>query len=181
MAGETGENRSASIAWWLVYNNKYITKGNLSEWEDSIQLISVPLGHSLTLGEEKEDQRKRLNEAVFSFKQILMWWKGKVRTAERHPGSGQGEMPWLKVLQCFPYLSALFLNTQSLCLSNTSLNKKEAEEERRAVKREANGVGKIWSPQPWKSKLLFETESSWSTTQAWGKRGREGRKERFIT
>lgn len=70
-----------------------------------------------------------------------MGWKGKVRTAERHPGSGQGEMPWLKVLRCFPYLSALFLNTQSLHLSNTSLNKKQAEEERRAGERERRKWG----------------------------------------
>lgn len=69
MAGKQGENRSASIAWQLVSNNKYITNGNLSVWEDNIQLISILLGHSLSLGEEKEDQRRRLKEVIFNFKQ----------------------------------------------------------------------------------------------------------------
>lgn len=85
MAGKQGENRSASSAWWLVYNNKYITKGNLSVWEDNIQLISILWGHSLTLGDKKEDQRKRLKEAVFSFKHSLNVMERKSKNSWKTP------------------------------------------------------------------------------------------------
>lgn len=85
MAGKQGEKRSASIAWWLVYNNKYITKGNVSVWEDNTQLISILLGHSWTLGEEKEDQRKRLKEASFNFKHSLNGMERKSKNSWKTP------------------------------------------------------------------------------------------------
>lgn len=88
-------------------------------------------------------------------------------------------MPWLKVLQCFPYLSALFLNTQSFCLINTSLQKEEAEEWG-VVGGEENEVGNWWSSQPCKSKFLLETESSWSAAQAWEKRGGKEKEDLLL-
>lgn len=121
-ASKKGENRSASFTSWLVSSHNYIMKGSLSCGKPYHPADLHSTRAQLILKERKKVNGKRLKEIIFNFKHSLNMIESNSKKSWNSKNTqGLGEMPWLKVLQWFPYLSALFLNTQSLCLINTSL------------------------------------------------------------
>lgn len=149
-------------------------------WEDNIQLISILLGHSSTLREEKEDQRKRLKETIFNFKHSLNVMERKSKNSWKTPRVRSGRDALAEGTAVFSVFVCFIFKHPEPLLEQHFLEQKGSRGGEKGCRERGKWGWKNMISPAMKVKLPFEIESSWSTTEAWAKRGREGRKEGKI-
>lgn len=154
-------------------------KGKPSGWEDNIQLISILLGHSSTLREEKEDQRKRLKETIFNFKHSLNVMERKSKNSWKTPRVRSGRDALAGGTSVFSVFVCFIFKHPEPLLEQHFLEQKGSRGGEKGCREGGKWGWKNMLSPAMKVKLPFEIESS-GVLQRHGEKGKGGKEGRKI-